>query len=838
MEAQVSVDTRFLHPRRVATEPAPLQPLRRSLSVSSTSSRSGFLGAPKLPDESIETLYNHPSVKIIAFTTSQRTSFAAPQFPDEPAPGSLPPSSQLERTIAVGPFRIYRAPGSVAFLNCGSALQPILPKSQCWSIDEANSHFVLQIRRPQYWRIEVPVSDPEDAHRALILREVLDSILLFEKTECPFQRSFTVQLPQRPQTPVKKKPWTAAGKNLISAPFSANPSLPLPAAKIVNEKRRPNPGLPAPTELLHKEGRQPEETALASATPTTGTLGGGPSPKEVAKFLDDAADNTAAETTAAETTAAETTAAETTAAETTAAETTAADPMAEQVTREFGELRPTTVPIPKGIYHTSQPTTATLPIDNPEMQSCVQPEPVVQPDRRLSQRSHSSVVNLAPSVTLELSSQQIAAPSVIPATVPLLRSAISEHIPGKTNIPSVASAGNLSSRALHGNTSSCPSLSYEIPAVLDSEHTKPIIVDDSLVKGEEAVAGYTKDADPHSFEGAGSVGAVSLKKKRMSRILAGRSVTIPPHLTVVTSPPSKSTQPMGSRTASTQPLEYSVEPLPEEASPVGSMDSFHSVQSWHSPITPNPPSPPSSSPSPPSFPYPHENIILPSKSTANLTSADITPVTDATLMPSSTGATTRSLDAEFPASFSAIEESEATNANLPLPLESSGSSSFAYERPGLEHRRKSTNLSISRRAFSPLPPAANLFSPSRRQPPASRLAAVGKLPSAIIHKTVEILLSPPGHLVNLMLKVAAKIAAGEWRGLVFGLGEGGESIPVHWDYSDGELSSWEDDDDYHFSIGRLTKTPSASHNSLQEQSSIHMNRSGSEDHNDRSWEVD
>lgn len=45
-----------------------------------------------------------------------------------------------------------------------------------------------------------------------------------------------------------------------------------------------------------------------------------------------------------------------------------------------------------------------------------------------------------------------------------------------------------------------------------------------------------------------------------------------------------------------------------------------------------------------------------------------------------------------------------------------------------------------------------------------------------------------------MLKVAAKILAGEWRGLVFGFGESGEQIPVQWDYSDGEFSDWEDDD--------------------------------------------
>lgn len=54
---------------------------------------------------------------------------------------------------------------------------------------------------------------------------------------------------------------------------------------------------------------------------------------------------------------------------------------------------------------------------------------------------------------------------------------------------------------------------------------------------------------------------------------------------------------------------------------------------------------------------------------------------------------------------------------------------------------------------------------------------------AVVRKTCEILLSPPGYLISLMLRVAARIAAGEWRGLVFG--EGGERV-VWGDYSSEE----------------------------------------------------
>lgn len=52
-----------------------------------------------------------------------------------------------------------------------------------------------------------------------------------------------------------------------------------------------------------------------------------------------------------------------------------------------------------------------------------------------------------------------------------------------------------------------------------------------------------------------------------------------------------------------------------------------------------------------------------------------------------------------------------------------------------------------------------------------------------------------------MLKVAKMIVSGEWRGLVFGFGESGEQIPVQWDYSDGEFSDLEDDDDDYFIPG-------------------------------------
>ena len=81
------------------------------------------------------------------------------------------------------------------------------------------------MRRPQYWRIEVPVDEQEDALRAQQLRDVFDAILQFEKTECPFQRSFTVELPDLPDTPAKKRPWTPARRSSETLPLTPTSSV-------------------------------------------------------------------------------------------------------------------------------------------------------------------------------------------------------------------------------------------------------------------------------------------------------------------------------------------------------------------------------------------------------------------------------------------------------------------------------------------------------------------------------------------------------------------------------------------------------------------------------------
>ena len=103
-----------------------------------------------------------------------------------------------------GPLRVYRVPGSVAFLNSGRTLHPILPKSQCWCVD-GETKFVLRIRQNNYYRIELPNDCSDDLQVADSFRVTLDKVLQYEKTPCPFERAFTIELPQSPQTP--KRPW-------------------------------------------------------------------------------------------------------------------------------------------------------------------------------------------------------------------------------------------------------------------------------------------------------------------------------------------------------------------------------------------------------------------------------------------------------------------------------------------------------------------------------------------------------------------------------------------------------------------------------------------------------
>ncbi|RYP69808.1 hypothetical protein DL771_005917 [Monosporascus sp. 5C6A] len=809
---------RPLHPRRIAT--APTAPLA-SASLSGPSSQ---------PEDLVETLYNHPSVKIIAFTSTQRASLGpGPILPSENdvQPGSLPASSRLERTIAVGPFRIYRAPGSVAFLSCGSALQPILPKSQCWCIDEVNSRFVLQIRRPQYWRIEVPVADPDDVRRALILRDVFDRILLFEKTECPFQRGFTVELPQRPETPVKKKPWTPEGKNLLASPFHPLPQPSVSPSPITRERRTTLSTVRGtqskdigpitrersvslsvergtPSNVIGSNGAAAAERLERDAKPEArpGTVGSNRYPTDcfpalsVSRELDLPFGITPAHCVHSFSAVPPLTASNTGGVE----EPSRSPPVAYM---ESMESMGSNVLINEG--HPIIQKSATEPDVTAALPHAKYPKSDVEVQPLTRPREHPHALQPAIGSLRE----------VLKTDVPLNHHRTADsRSSGRTQAPKAVESAPIGEARSRNKDMDLP-----VPK------TSTI---SSLKDTSEEEDG------PSTFEGSGRVAPVNLTRKRMTRVLAGRSFTAPRQPTVVTSHPSKSTE---SRSTEIPLPAASGSRTTGETSPIGSTDSFRSVQSWHSPVTPLPPSPPSSKLATSAhavFPHPHEDIIIPRRQPHSGAASDLTasPNTDVTLVPSPAGATSN-LQKVLPVPQTCSGTCE--NPVIPVSLDGEVSvsrTSALEEKSGARQRPRPNNLSISQRTASPLSPTASLFSPQTRESPQDPLSAIRRLPGTIIQKTLEALLRPPSHLVNLMLKVAARIAAGEWRGLIFGFGEGGEQIPVQWDYSDGEFSDWEDDDEY--VISNHMNGGNGGNGRFRRRSQ----RGGSDARDNHNWEVD
>ncbi|OBT53662.1 hypothetical protein VE04_06071 [Pseudogymnoascus sp. 24MN13] len=527
--------------------------------------------------ESIESLYIHPSVRIVSFESfgsssvfQRRSSLNTPNLADvEEEVGTLPWSSTFERTIAVGPLRIYRAPGSVAFINCSTVIQPVLPKSRCWCVDDDATKFILQIRRPQFWRIEVPLDDPNHKAKSQELKDVLSQILLFEKTPCPFSRSFHIELPEPPQTPVKKKPWKP-----VERPSSANVD-----TKSVNTE--------APVDVSPKSGKTEDYYAAASSD------------------------------------------------------------------------------------------------DHPAV-------PEMDSDSDATDDTNITPRNYFPRAP--------------------------------------------------------------IPHIFKQEPlTRPEVLD------------------------------------------AGRSVTAPPQLTLMTSPPSKNTKglslgsPVGRKSEDSTLSNFS-----------SSQDSFHTVQSWHSPITPMFPDSSDSRPSTPTtFPYPHDNIKLPKRTLEpqNVSELAISPSSET---PTTPGVWTMVDTPETKLSGSLLQSSP-PSPTTPTParrIQEDDDEEEVYEdaSPSAEVRSRPSRLQ-------------QISSPHLCREPAT-LRTARHLPTAIIQKTWEILLSPPSHLIQIMVEIAAKIKAGQWRGAVFGVDEGGEEVVGQWDYGDGDFmcDQWDDADvdDYG------TKTPVSS----------------------------
>ncbi|TVY84331.1 hypothetical protein LSUE1_G000401 [Lachnellula suecica] len=530
------------------------------------------------------------------------------------------PSSVDPGPLFQCPLSIYRAPGSVAFLSCAKALQPILPKSQAWCVD-GNSKFVLQIRRPQYWRIEIPNQTAEEKTRVEELKQTLSKVLLFEKTPCPFERTFVVELPEAPQTPVKKRPWKPV-------------------------ERQQTGRLPSPESNIREDGYRASSLQNLHSKPVAVSTAGNDIPV-------------------------------------------------------VPESQPSYTGSPSHVISTS-------PV---EFDSSL---PEYFPSEEETKLSRNP---LGLAVSFEH------------------RDAIA--IPGRDIGQEMVEEDDFSDAT--DDTNITPRSQFQ-------PKYQPLV--------------YEQDSDSIPFALQNS----------------NRSITAPPVLSLVTSPPSK--QPTES------PLRRSTT-ADSESGFSSSVDSFHSVQSWHSPL--NPPSPQTSDPSSPkTYPYPHHEIILPKRAhkrdTSELTIAPKTPET-----PGVWG--------------TAVCESEARDISPPktptLITDAGERSDDESDRPEAitpptvrpDIRHRATTRRSSCRELSPLPAAVNLFSPPRRR--TRRLQTARHLPVAIIQTTCKILLSPPSHLLHLMLNIASKIAAGEWRGFLSNRGEN-----VYWDFEQEYGVNTSNEDDY------------------------------------------
>ncbi|KAK5625509.1 hypothetical protein RRF57_001226 [Xylaria bambusicola] len=678
-------------PRRVMTAPVGTLTSLQGPTSSSTSSTSQDV-SNAASEDLVETLYSHPSVRIISFTSSHRNytkSFTGSSDNDAP-PGSLPPSSGLERTIAVGAFRIYRAPGSVAFLSCGSALQPILPKSQCWCIHEDNSRFVLQIRRPQYWRIELPVTHPDDVLRALLLRDVFDKILLFEKTVCPFKRSFTVELPDPPETPIKKKAWTAEGKNLIPSAFDSDLSPPAHEPIAISRGKLTNisgfwslGSIPPGDEDAFKSWAE----AQMSNVDKNGNAGG------------------------------------------------------------LRNARPIHHPFPN--------------VDNEHVEA-------------LEHGTYTEINYLGGKGGLE-------------------RDAC--HTPDNPDSTEVSQDSKQTTSFLH--------------------QSNDIISNQGLLNSEDG-------EDGPSFEGSGRVTPVNLTRKRMTRMLAGRSFSGRPPLTQVVSTPSRSNGPPAANDTRSYPPAALTRGRSSSAS-AGSSCSIQPRPSYSTPLSGSP------------------RARAVSFKLESAESSGLSPHAASTVTPNDVNSAAPTPQVQQFITNAEIDGHVNTEtsprASRPSPEELPLSPS--KEKLRTHRRSHASSLSISRPALSPLPSAANLFSGAPKQTPQSHFATAHKVPTSMVQKILGVLLGAPSYLIKLMLQVAARIIAGEWRGLVLGFNEAGEEIPVQWDYySDDEFSELSDSDDYTLTNRSSTINDNLTHTGARRRVRSKQDSNDDDDDDDDSWEVD
>ncbi|KAK6357305.1 hypothetical protein TWF718_001621 [Orbilia javanica] len=154
-------------------------PVGRKFSVSAiyTGGDVSPIEPPGANNDDVEVLFHHPT-RIVSFTISEEKLKGKDAVANYVQP--------TERTLSSGPMKIYRVKFSTAFLQGGQLLQPLLPRSACWCMDERRGIFVLRIRKDNYYRLELQEVE-DDLSKVQSLKSVLDKLIVFEKTNCPFR---------------------------------------------------------------------------------------------------------------------------------------------------------------------------------------------------------------------------------------------------------------------------------------------------------------------------------------------------------------------------------------------------------------------------------------------------------------------------------------------------------------------------------------------------------------------------------------------------------------------------------------------------------------------------
>ncbi|KAK5948944.1 hypothetical protein OHC33_010030 [Knufia fluminis] len=165
-------------------------------------------------DAAANVLYTHPNVRIYKFqppTDALRNLDKTQKtLPDADYPIDaievLPWRARTETLSAKGRLIIEKVQGSVHFLKAGDLIHTIMKNSQCWCVD-GESRFVMRVGKLKYQRIEFPTAEEDEKQKVEEFKQVISQILKFEKTPCPFTRSFHVDLPQDAITPRRRGTW-------------------------------------------------------------------------------------------------------------------------------------------------------------------------------------------------------------------------------------------------------------------------------------------------------------------------------------------------------------------------------------------------------------------------------------------------------------------------------------------------------------------------------------------------------------------------------------------------------------------------------------------------------